>query len=82
MHLECTIASHVEGQASPPGPLSNIWRGGVDSRFRGNDGLRKGLHVERGSGLRPRIGVTGRACAGVRPGRPPGTPLWFGADLP
>ena len=24
------------GQTSPPGPLSNIWRGG-DSRFRGND---------------------------------------------
>ena len=26
------------GQTSPPGPLSTMWRGGVDSRFRGNDG--------------------------------------------
>ena len=41
--------------AALAGHLSNIWRGGVDSRpvseygagFRGNDGLRKGLHVER-----------------------------------
>ena len=27
------------GSASPPGPLSNIWRGGVDSGFRRNDGM-------------------------------------------